>query len=137
VKHAPRGPIKARPEAHPIELPNPMKAVQCKATNRQGRRCGKPAIRGGVVCRLHGGAAPQVKLAAMARLKAMQPKALDTLEALMDRDEFPTVQLQASKAVIDWTEGKAKESVQMEVSGDEALIAALLQGRKRAAEARG
>ena len=36
--------------------------ARCTATNRQGRRCGKPPIPGGTVCcRMHGGAAPQVQ----------------------------------------------------------------------------
>lgn len=65
---------------------------------------------------MHGGAAPQVKQAAQERLKAMQPLALNTMEALMSRTEFPTVQFQASKAVIDWTEGKAAELVNVNLN---------------------
>jgi hypothetical protein len=37
---------------------------QCGATTRDGGRCKAPAIAGGLVCRRHGGAAPQVALAA-------------------------------------------------------------------------
>lgn len=80
-------------------------------------------MRGGTVCRKHGGAAPQVKQKAQERLKAMQPLALNTIEGLMGRDEFPTVQLAASKAVIDWTEGRAMERV--EHSGAVTLAALL------------
>jgi len=43
-------------------------AVSCKATRRDGTPCGAYAIRGGTVCRMHGGAAPQVKEAAARRL---------------------------------------------------------------------
>lgn len=99
-----------------MDAGDPMERPRCTATNRQGARCGKPPIPGGTVCRMHGGAAPQVKQAAMERLKAMQPKALNTIERLLEREEFPTVQLQSAKAVLEWTEGKATERV--EHSGD-------------------
>jgi hypothetical protein len=46
-----------------------MPSVKCKATaTTTGERCKKQAIRGGVVCYKHGGAAPQVKAAAAARV---------------------------------------------------------------------
>lgn len=118
-KHAPRGPVKGR---DPMSPSDPMSThvggdtlngrQRCSARSKQkGTQCGRTAIPGGTVCRYHGGAAPQVQAAAQERLKAMQPLALDTLEALMRRDQYPTVQFQASKAVIDWTEGKAAELV--------------------------
>ena len=37
---------------------------QCGATRRDGGQCQAPAIRGGLVCHRHGGAAPQVAIAA-------------------------------------------------------------------------
>lgn len=43
-------------------------AKGCRATRRDGTPCGAYAIRGGTVCRMHGGAAPQVKAAAARRL---------------------------------------------------------------------
>lgn len=46
----------------------PVKRAQCTAKNRKGNRCGGPAIPGGTVCRLHGGAAPQVRAKAQERL---------------------------------------------------------------------
>lgn len=73
------------------------------------------------MCRYHGGLAPQVIRSAMERLRAMQPTALHTIDTLMQRDEFPSVQFQASKAVIDWTEGKAQERVAVTVAGVEVL----------------
>lgn len=76
-----------------------------------------PAIRGGTVCRMHGGAAPQVKVAALERLKALQPKAITVLESLLGRDEFPTVQMAAVRDVLDRTEGKAAETQSVNVSG--------------------
>lgn len=111
-RHAPRGPVKA----HPIVPSDPMEGVKtatCTATNRQGKRCGRAPIHGGTVCYMHGGAAPQVLASARERLLALQPQAIQTLAALLVRDEFPTVQLGAVRDVLDRTEGKAAESVRV------------------------
>ena len=37
---------------------------QCTARRRDGQPCQAPAIEGGLVCRRHGGSAPQVQIAA-------------------------------------------------------------------------
>lgn len=117
-KHAPKGPVKADPLALSDPLAQDKPAIgrgeRCTATSkRTGNRCPMPAIRGGTVCRMHGGAAPQVKFAAMERLKALQPKAVTTLETLLDRSEFPTVQMAAVRDVLDRTEGKAPEAIRI------------------------
>ena len=60
------------------------KASQCTATSKTtGNHCTRPAIPGGSGCRYHGGAAPQVKAAAAARLRAMVDAALGVLEYAM------------------------------------------------------
>lgn len=41
---------------------------RCRATNRAGQPCGLPPIRGGTVCRFHGGASPNARTAATRRL---------------------------------------------------------------------
>ena len=46
---------------------------------------------------MHGGAAPQVKAAAMDRLRALQNPAIDRLTKLIDQDQFPTVAYAASR----------------------------------------
>ncbi len=61
---------------------------------------------------MHGGSAPQVRFAALERLKALQPQAITTLEKLLNREEFPTVQMAAVRDVLDRTEGKAAEQPQ-------------------------
>ena len=120
MKHAPRGPIKA--QVDPIQVGESIQVARrtlkgnperCHATTRQGRQCCSPAIKGATVCRMHGGSAPQVRFAAIERLKALQPKAIQTLEKLLDRDEFPTVQMAATRDVLDRTEGKAPESIRL------------------------
>jgi hypothetical protein len=117
MKHAPRGPIKSH--ADPLQATQPLKglpgnAQRCHAhSKRSGKACNNPAILGATVCRMHGGSAPQVKLAALERLKALQPKAITVLESLLDREEFPTVQMAAVRDVLDRTEGKPAESVKL------------------------
>jgi hypothetical protein len=44
---------------------------QCAARRRDGQPCQAPAIEGGLVCRRHGGAAPQVAIAAEYRQKQL------------------------------------------------------------------
>lgn len=100
---------------------DPMKA-QCTATNRQGKRCGKSPILGGTVCRLHGGAAPQVKLKAAQRLEAYQDKAIDRLFQLIEQTAFPSTALTAVRDVLDRTLGKPIEKVQNEHSGSLTII---------------
>lgn len=129
-KHAPRGPIKV----HPMDPAHPMELVRCTATNRQGERCGKSPEPGASVCRMHGGAAPQVQAKALERLKALQPKAITVLESLLDRTEFPTVQMAAVRDVLDRTEGKAGESQSLTIIGQINIVDVLRQRTRRKSE---
>jgi hypothetical protein len=45
-------------------------ARKCRARNRRGQLCGNFAVLGAEVCRMHGGAAPQVRRAARSALNA-------------------------------------------------------------------
>jgi hypothetical protein len=94
-----------------------MVGLKCTATNRQGKRCGKAPIPGGTVCRMHGGAAPQVKEAAMERLRQLQHPAIDALAWLITQRDFPSAAMSAARDVLDRTEGKAAETVAMQHSG--------------------
>ncbi len=60
---------------------------------------------------MHGGGAPQVQASAQERFRALLPKAFLTLETLVDRTEFPTVQMAAVREVFDRTEGKPAQAV--------------------------
>lgn len=113
-QHAPKGPLRGKPD--PIEAVDPMKA-RCTATNRQGKRCGKSPIPGGRVCRMHGGAAPQVKAKAQERLMALQHPAIDRLTQLIAQQEFPSVAIAAVRDVLDRTMGKPIEQQAIEHSG--------------------
>lgn len=105
-RHAPRGRLKA----HPLEAPKPLERITCTATNRQHKRCGKPPIAGGTVCRMHGGAAPQVKRAALERLMQYQDRALDRLFGLVEQEQYPSTAYQAVRDVLDRTMGKPAET---------------------------
>ncbi len=60
----------------------------CRAkSSRTGAPCKKQAIKGGVVCEVHGGAAPHVRAAALARIQAMVPTALNCYESIMKSGE--------------------------------------------------
>ncbi len=45
--------------------------MQCTATRVDGKRCTASAIRGGLVCRMHGGAAPQIRAKAAVRAEVL------------------------------------------------------------------
>lgn len=79
---------------------------KCSAHNKQtGDPCGNWAIKGGTVCRYHGGSAPQVKAAAArrweARLLEMVDPALDRLERLSESAQTEAVRLRATDSILD------------------------------------
>ena len=64
----------------------PSGARRCKATvKRTGNRCGQPAMHGQLVCKMHGGMAPQNRAAAADRLaQEAARRAADTLAVPID-----------------------------------------------------
>lgn len=90
---------------------------RCTAKSKStGNRCGNYAIVGGNVCRMHGGSAPQVRIAARARLAALVDPAIDALtrtlaeENVIRTDDFgkPHVlgpsfaeRIRAAEAILD------------------------------------
>jgi hypothetical protein len=98
-----------------LERRDPRK---CTATNRAGQPCGKYSMRGGTVCRAHGGAAPQTQAKAQAmvelaelRLRNLAPRAVAELESLVTGAESEQVRLQAANSLVDRSVGKPKERV--------------------------
>jgi hypothetical protein len=57
----------------------------CTATNKRGKPCGAWAIRGGNVCRVHGGMAPQVQRKARERLQASSDAVAHAIAESMKR----------------------------------------------------
>lgn len=89
---------------------------RCRATNRQGKQCGRFPIPGGAVCRLHGGAAPQVQKRAKERLAGLVDPAIDRLQKLMDSAN-EAVALGAVKDVLDRNGHKAPTKVDQSPEG--------------------
>jgi hypothetical protein len=75
--------------------------VKCGArSSRTGDPCNNSPVKGATVCRLHGGAAPQVKAKAQLRLLEKVPKMLRMLNAIASNEDVaPAVRL---AAIRDW-----------------------------------
>lgn len=58
--------------------------ARCSAHNVKGEPCGQPvAVQGATVCRIHGGAAPQVQAAAVDRLRVVRDLGIDRLDRIL------------------------------------------------------
>ena len=79
---------------------NPMPRP-CTATARSGDRCRQVPIRGGNVCRFHGGSAPQVKKKARQRLAELVDPAIKRLRILVDEKKDKRVALAAARDILD------------------------------------
>ncbi|MCG6497639.1 HGGxSTG domain-containing protein [Kitasatospora sp. A2-31] len=75
---------------HPAEQPEPHASARCGARRRDGQLCTNPPMRGAARCRMHGGAAPQVRAAAGRRLAAAE-WARSFGEPVADADPTATV----------------------------------------------
>ena len=92
---------------------------RCRATSKQrGERCRQRVKLGALVCRFHGGAAPQTVAKAEERLRALELPAIGRLEELMLQKEFPSVAIAAVKDALDRIRGKPAEAVTMQHSGE-------------------
>lgn len=92
------------------ETPIPMKPLRIDGQNRRlcaahrtdGEECRAPAIRGGKVCRVHGGSAGHVKAAAERRLlEAVDPVVAELIRFALDDELEPRVRLAAIRDVLD------------------------------------
>ena len=111
--HAPRGRLKAPTHQGPTPAP-----VKCHAhSSRTGKPCQRYPIAGATVCRVHGGAARQVKAAAARRLADLVPAAIKYWDWLLGQHDYPHAGLGAANAVWDREHGRPRESVSLEHSG--------------------
>lgn len=89
---------------------------RCSATNRFGEQCRNPSIRGGTVCRSHGGASPQVKKKARERLLEMVEPALVQLSQIMEKPSTSdSDRLRAIQMVLDRTGYGPGHTLEVEV----------------------
>ena len=97
--------------------------AQAKST---GQRCNNPPIKGSNVCRVHGGAAPQVRRAATRRLLDMVEPAMAQLwDVLHDPETTETGKLRAVQMILDRTGYGPSQTVDVKTST--ARIEALLE----------
>lgn len=77
-------------------------APLCHARSKtSGVQCKRHAIRGGTVCRYHGGAAPQVMAKAERRLRAMVDPMISRLEELALQTDNPKVAAECVRDALD------------------------------------
>jgi len=84
----------------------------------QTRPCKRSAIRGGFVCPMHGGGAPQVRKKANKRLLAMVEPSIIRLEALIHQDEHMPTALGAIRTVLERAGSSAPIGPMAKESGD-------------------
>lgn len=86
----------------------------CTAHTKAGKPCRSPALTGATVCRMHGGAAPQVReKAARVVLEELVGPALATLRDLIESDATPAaVKLAAARDILDRTGYKPPAKVE-------------------------
>lgn len=84
--------------------------------NKTGERCQNYAIRGGTVCRFHGGATKRVRERAKLRImEAADPAAAKLVSLMRDRKVPPQVQLAAARDLLDRAGLNSIEQVQVVV----------------------
>jgi regulator of extracellular matrix RemA (YlzA/DUF370 family) len=88
-------------------------ARKCKAHTSSGVACKNWAIKGGAVCAHHGGAAPQVKQAAEARLAALVDPAITRLTRIVTSTDSDAVALAAVKDILDRAGYKRVEEIKV------------------------
>ena len=91
-------------------------------------------MKGGWVCKMHGGKAPQVLAAAEARLDVHYPAAVRVAGELLEGDKFPTVQAQMVKFIVEHKDGKPTERVDANVNMQVNLVDVLKQRHARHAK---
>jgi hypothetical protein len=102
--------------------------MQCTAKSKStGKQCARDAIAGGNVCRVHGGAAPQVKRSAQERLLALVDPALAVLSKALRDTKQPKIAFDAARDVLD--RAGYRQTERLEVTG-EMSIAAILRARR-------
>ncbi len=95
--------------------------MRCKAkSSRTGKRCRRPAIKGGEVCPSHGGRAPQVQRAAAlreleARYTALRARGISVAEAFIE-------ELERTAALVSLLESELATRLERgEITSEEAL----------------
>lgn len=75
--------------------------IACTATTRDGMPCSNAAIKGGNVCRMHGGSAPQTRRKANLRLIELIDPAIATLAREMTTADKSSDRQNAANSILD------------------------------------
>lgn len=106
-------------------------ARRCAADSRQtGEQCKNAPIRGGTVCRFHGGAAPQVKQKAALRLAQLVDPAIATLGREMVKAEKSSDRQRAANSILDRA-GITRQQVSEIDTARALLVARLIELREQ------
>lgn len=115
--------------------PKEANFTPCVAKSRTtGQRCKRRPIRGGTVCKFHGGAAPQTIAKAKERLAALVDPAIVELGNILKTSEIDSVRMSAVKDILDRCGFKPKDEI--EVTDVNRRLEVLRAGRERARKAR-
>jgi hypothetical protein len=95
---------------------------RCVAHRKNGDQCRHPARAGTTVCRVHGGAAPQVKAKARERLELAADRMARQLLGIATTSESEAVKLAAVKDALDRAGLTAKNQVEVELKPWEQLL---------------
>lgn len=91
-----------------------VSARRCSAKSKQSReRCKRAPIPGGSVCKIHGGAAPQVQASAQERIAALVDPAIGALGDLVKQKRSPHARLGASREILDRSLGKSPQEISL------------------------
>lgn len=91
--------------------------TRCTARRRNGEPCRNWAMLGTNVCRMHGGAAPQVRRRAQQRILEASDKAAARLVEIMQDPKVPyAVQLAAARDLLDRAQLAGKQEIEMGVT---------------------
>ncbi|MBG6238209.1 hypothetical protein IWX78_001164 [Mycetocola sp. CAN_C7] len=90
---------------------------RCTAHKKNGDQCKKSAIRGGRVCRSHGGAAPQVRARAERRILEASDKAASLLvEMMSDKKTAPALKIKVAQDLLDRAGISGRQALDISVS---------------------
>ena len=95
---------------------------------RNGVFCKRWAIAGGTVCPTHGGASPQAKVAAKARLESLLLRKVERLDEISEQNTHMPSALGATQAIINRVMGKVGDAPKRENTGPTIQIGISLAG---------
>ena len=95
-----------------MSWPEDRRTRYCTAHRSDGEPCRGQAIRGGAVCIVHGGMAPQVKRSADERIRDLVDPSLNRIARTIADDANPALALAAARDILDRAGYKATEKIQ-------------------------